>query len=181
MTLYFRLFLIILLAKFRKKPEPLGPVRTPFRVWPSDLDMFGHMTNSRYFALMDLGRTDLMFRSGLVGDLRSRGWYPVVVEESMQFKRSLNLLESFELKTEITGFDERHIILRQTFLHHGKVAALALVRARFLGPKGSRVSPQDILSLRTQVTPGAVPIAPEEMQKHAYLKKLIEVENRLRS
>ena len=96
---------------------------------------------------------------------------------SIQFKRSLNPFDRFELQTEITGFDDRHIIMRQTFLRGGKVAALALVRARFLGPKASRISPQDILGLTSRAVPSSLPIAPEETQTHQYLKGLIEIEN----
>lgn len=177
MTLYFRLFIILILASFRKTKEVLGPVYSSFRVWPSDLDMFGHMTNSRYLSLMDVSRTDLIARAGLLPELRKRGWYPVVVEESIQFRRSLNPFEKFQLKTEITGYDDRHVILKQTFLHKGKVAALGIVRARFLGPGKDKVSPQQLIALAENGD--SIPrlqISQEEKLKYEYLKNLIKSE-----
>jgi acyl-CoA thioesterase FadM len=180
MTLYIRLLFILLLAKFRRHSEPLEPVITNFRVWPSDLDLFGHLTNSRYFALMDLGRTDFIARSGILGDLRCRGWYPVVVEESMQFRRSLNPFQSFKLKTQITGYDERHILMRQTFLLDDQVAALGVVRARFLGKNGQRVSPQQVLELASvSEAPTTVSFSQQEQNSYSYHRELIEQESAL--
>ncbi len=180
MTLYIRLLLILLLARFRRHTEPLEPVVSSFRVWPSDLDFLGHMTNSRYFALMDAARTDFIARTGIVGDLRSRGWYPVVVEESMQFRRSLEPFQRFQVKTQITGYDDRHISIRQTFVAGGQVAALGVVRARFLGPNGQRVSPHQILDLiGIPEAPPMVPFTEQEQSSYRYHRHLIEHESAL--
>jgi acyl-CoA thioesterase FadM len=178
MTLYIRMLFILLMGRFRRQEDPLEPAVNRFRVWPSDLDLFGHMTNSRYFAFMDVGRTDLIGRCGLVGELRSRGWYPVVVEESIQFRHSLNPFQKFELKTQITGYDERHIVMRQTFLVGGEVAALGVVRGRFLGPKGERVSPQQLLEVAgNRTAPAAVAFSEDEQRSYVYHKRLIDEES----
>ena len=42
----------------------LGISYLTLRVCPGDLDTSLHMNNGRYWTLMDLGRTDLMLRSG---------------------------------------------------------------------------------------------------------------------
>lgn len=177
MNLYIRILRILVLSPFRRTRDVLAPIFSSFRVWPTDLDFLGHMTNSRYLSLMDAGRTDLLARAGLIPKLRAKGWYPVVVEQSIHYRRSLNPLETFQLKTEITGYDDRHIILQQTFLRKNKVAALAIVRARFLGPDKQRVSPQDFLGLaglEDQVAERQIPVL--EKQKYEHFRELIEAE-----
>ena len=178
MTLYIRLLIVLVLARFRKHGEFLDPVFSRFMVWPTDLDILGHMTNSRYFALMDVGRTDLIARAGIVSGLWARGWYPVVVEETLQFRRSLNPFQKFQLKTQITGYDDRHFVMRQTFLIGDQVAALGLVRGRFLGPEGQRISPRQIMELAGLAdAPAAVGFSQQEEQNYQYLRELTKEEN----
>ena len=178
MTLYLRLALILLFSRFKPLRSPFEPTLTKFRVWPADLDFLGHMTNSRYFTVMDAGRTDMIARAGLLGKLHKNGWYPVVVEESMQFRRSLNPFERFELKTQITGYDDRHMVIRQTFLRGDEVVALGVVRARFLGPNGRRVTPQEVMALADVdgEVPPAISFAEEEQLSYQYHRQLIEEE-----
>ncbi|HBU98209.1 MAG TPA: thioesterase, partial [Thalassospira lucentensis] len=56
MNLIFRLIRVLILSLVRSRLDPLDPSVLHFRAWPFDLDINVHMTNSRYFALMDLGR-----------------------------------------------------------------------------------------------------------------------------
>jgi len=66
MNLWLRLLGVILASLWRPRFDPVRDVsRLTFRVWLHDLDTSLHMNNGRYWTLMDLGRTDLMLRSGL--------------------------------------------------------------------------------------------------------------------
>ena len=131
----------------RGSVPPLGPCSTPFRVLPTDLDLLLHVNNGIYLSLMDLGRVDLMRRSGLLAGLRSRGWYPVVVAETIQFRRPLTLFQRFAIETSVLGWDEKAFLLEQRFVRGGEPVAIALVRARFLARTGGSVSPADVLAL----------------------------------
>lgn len=178
MTLYFRIFLIWMKSYFKGRLSFVKPIFTPFRVWPSDLDFFGHMTNSRYFNLMDAGRMDLLFSANLVKRLKERGWYAVVVQETIQFRRALKPLVGFQLKTEVTGYDEKHFLIRQTFLKGGKVVALGLVRIRFLGADKSRVSPREVLDLAgVDTLESDWTINPLEQEEYHYVQGLMNIEN----
>src|SRR5688572_12878705 len=70
-----------------------------FRVWPNDLDLNGHLTNSRYFALMDAARYDMVIRMGIWGTWRRHGWAPVVASQRIRFRRSLRPGAVYELRT----------------------------------------------------------------------------------
>lgn len=156
MNLYLRLLAFTLLTRRRSRVSPLGPVRTPFRVWPTDLDLLRHVNNGTYLTIMDVARLDLLARADIARKVRARGWYPVVVAETITFRRSLTLLQRFEIRTEVIGWDERSMFLSQDFERGGKVVATAVIRARFLGRDGERVTPTQVVELA-----GEVPARPE--------------------
>ena len=139
MNLYFRLLWLLLTTGRRAPCDIMGPCRTAFRVWPSDLDVLGHMNNGVYCSLMDLGRVDLMARSGVLTKLRARGWYPVSGEQTLRFRRSLTLGQRFAIETRVLGWDERAFVIGQDFLVPGdpEPVAAAVVRARFLARAGA--------------------------------------------
>ena len=147
MNLYFRLLWQSLFGSRRSPVPVLGPCRTPFRVLPSDLDVLRHVNNGVYLSLMDVARVDLMQRAGLAGPLRRHGWYPVVVAESIQFRRSLGLFQRFEIETRVLGWDEKAFVVEQRFFRGEEAIAVALVRARFLARGGGAVAPADVVHL----------------------------------
>ena len=79
--------------------------RFSLRCWPNDLDSNFHMNNGRYMTVMDLGRLDLILRTGLWRVMRERKWYPVVGSAKITFRRSVNVFEAFELTTQILGWE----------------------------------------------------------------------------
>jgi acyl-CoA thioesterase FadM len=107
-----------------------------FRVWPNDLDLNGHLTNSRYFALMDAARYDMVIRSGTWGVWQKNGWYPVVASQRIRFRRSLRPWASYQIRTRIVGADQHNLYIAQAFEHKGQVCAEATIRAAFLSKRG---------------------------------------------
>jgi len=130
--MYFRLLWTLLISPFRSSVPPLGPCITPFRCLPTDLDLLFHMNNAKYFSLMDLARVDLMKRSGLLKVFSRNQWYPVVIAETAQFKKSIALFQSFDIETKILGWDEKAVLLEQTFVSGKTIHCQAVVRALFL-------------------------------------------------
>ncbi|WP_380164718.1 acyl-CoA thioesterase [Jannaschia sp. R86511] len=147
MNLYLRLLHLLFVGGRRTRVTALGPVRTPFRVWPSDLDLLRHVNNGVYLTIMDVARLDLLARAGVAPLLKAEGWYPVVVAETITFKRSLKLFERFDVRTQVIGWDERALFLQQDFLRGDGLVASAVVRARFLGRDGSKVTSRQVLDL----------------------------------
>ncbi len=150
MNLYFRLLLLQLRVRLRprvgRRSSLWDTVRTPFRVVPTDLDPLRHVNNGKYLSMLDLGRLDLMLRSGFWGELAGHGWYPVVSAQTITYKRSLTLGQRFELVTRVLGVDERAVYLDQTFERGGAVIARAVVQARFLRRAGGTVSTDELLA-----------------------------------
>jgi len=147
MSLLLRLLVTLLMGRYRARVGVLDACRTPFRVLPNDLDVLMHMTNGRYFSILDLGRVDLMLRCGLWPKLSALGWYPVVTLETLRFHRSLELWDRYEVVTRVIGWDDKQVFIEQAFVRAGLQVALGVVRARFLKRGGGIVSTAELLEL----------------------------------
>ena len=147
MNLFFRLIWLSLVTRWRTVVPALGPCRTPFRVLPTDLDLLCHVNNGVYLSMMDLARVDFSSRAGVSKPMRARGWYGVIVAETIRFRRPLTLLQRFEIETRVLAWDERAFLLEQRFFRGDDQIAHALVRARFLSRDGAKVTPRDVLAL----------------------------------
>jgi YbgC/YbaW family acyl-CoA thioester hydrolase len=145
MNLLLRLLWTLFASPRRAAVPALGPCRTPFRVWPTDLDVLRHVNNGVYLSIMDLARVDLMTRAGFAAKLRAKGWFPVVVAETIQFRRSLTLWQRFDIETRVLGWDDKAIVVQQQFIRGEEVLAHALVRARFLSKAGGAVAPRELM------------------------------------
>ena len=127
MNLYLRLLGMVLATRRRGRLHLWDTARISFRVLPTDLDVLGHMTNSRYLALMDIGRLDMMRRSGAWAEVKCRRWYAVVAGQTIAYRKSLNPWQRVDLYTRNIGSDHFPI---QVVLQHTP-------RARQLHPEPS--------------------------------------------
>lgn len=153
MNLIFRLLYLTFFSARRSAVSIMGPCVTPFRCWFTDLDVLRHMNNGKYFSIMDLARVDLMIRAGLWKKLAQKGWYPVVVAETMKFKKSLGPLQKFNIVTRVIGWDEKAFLLTESFMVGDQVYAEAVIRARFLKKSGGSVTPSELLELAGEKGP----------------------------
>jgi acyl-CoA thioesterase FadM len=134
MNLWLRFFWLLLTA-FRRSPIPVphGKSVLAFRVLPLDLDVSLHMNNGRYLTIMDLGRVDVILRSGLWRAVWRHGWTPVANAVVIRFRRELRAFERYRLETQIVAWDERAVVMEQIFVFQGgtrdgQVAARALMK-----------------------------------------------------
>jgi len=70
--------------------------------------------------MLDVARVDLLLRSGMAKRLRREGLYPVVAAETIRFRRSLQLLQVFEVETTVIGWDEKAFIIQHHFWRRGE-------------------------------------------------------------
>jgi YbgC/YbaW family acyl-CoA thioester hydrolase len=145
-NLWIRLLLRLVTLPFRRPVPPLGPCLTRFRVLPLDLDPLGHVNNGRYLTWLDLARIELLWRSGLLHAIRRHGYRPIVASEAIHFRRPLTLMERVDVETRILGWDARCFYVQHTVRRLNESTALAIVRARFISPRGA-VAPREVLAL----------------------------------
>ncbi len=168
MNLFFRLLHVWLFSRFRSPVAVMEVCATPFRVWPTDLDVLRHMNNGVYLSLQDLARVDYMIRMKAAAIIEKKGWYPVVASEMIRFRMSLKCFQKFEIQTRLISWDEKYLYLEHKFVSRGEVVALGMIRARFLKKSGGSVNPDDLLqALGLQINAPAFP---------AYLQDWIRAE-----
>jgi acyl-CoA thioesterase FadM len=162
MHMLFRTLLHVLFLS-RRKPD-LGHydvARTRFIVLPTDLDINRHMNNGVYFSIMDVARFDLLVRSDVFRIMRQRRWYPVVVSETITFRKSLEPWQRFTIESRLLGFDEKAVYCEQRFVRPGangepEVYAKGFIRARFLRKEGGTVAVSELVEAF-----GAPPVSDE--------------------
>lgn len=137
MNLLLRLVLVLIQGRRGPRLSLFDTASLHMRVWPTDLDVLLHMNNGRYLSLMDLGRVDLLVRSGFWTEAKRRGWFPVLGSATVTYRRPLRALERYRLDTRLVNWDERWFYLEQSFTRRGKVVAHATVKAMILSPAGS--------------------------------------------
>ena len=130
MSLYFRFFWLIFLAKRRTSLSPIDASLIELRVLPNDLDLNRHVNNGRYGTFMDLGRMDLIVRTGLLKLMREQNWFPVVADMHLRFLRPLKIWQRFQLETQLLGWDERWFYFQQRFISKGKICTVGLIKVQ---------------------------------------------------
>ncbi|KAM9197965.1 protein THEM6 [Trichechus inunguis] len=113
----------------------------PGRVLPSDLDLLLHMNNARYLREADVAGAAHLTRCGVLGALRALGARAVLAASCARYRRSLRLLEPFEVRTRLLGWDDRAFYLEARFvsLRDGFVCAQVRSRQHVLGTSPERV------------------------------------------
>ncbi|GAA1319407.1 thioesterase family protein [Leucobacter albus] len=147
--------------------------RSHFRVWPTDLDILRHMNNGKYLSLMDIGRFDLMQRNGVLELLARESWYPVVVGQTISYRKSLNPWMKFTIESRVLGFDAQAVYMEQRFVRPApagsgiagspEVYARAIVRARILRRAGGVVPVEEIIA-KSGADPQALQVPAEYLE-----------------
>ncbi|MCF6257573.1 MAG: thioesterase family protein [Gammaproteobacteria bacterium] len=124
MNLVLRM-IALLVGSFFKSDLPVERPKNALslRVLPNDIDINLHMNNGRYLTICDLTRVDMFIRTGLAKTMIVEKWMPVISEHTMKYKKALTLFQKYEIKMEITGWDERSFQMVHTFIVGDRVVA----------------------------------------------------------
>ncbi len=180
MNLIFRMIYLFLSTLFKPRLNvPEDTSRVDLMVLLNDLDTNWHMNNGRYLTIMDLGRLDLILRSGLMGMMLKMKAVPILSAATIRYRLPLNPFQSYRLETNIIWWDEKWVYMEQRFIikkgeKAGAVAAIGLVKGNFFCKKDMRVVP--IPTMMDALNKAH--IAPPPCPNH--VKEWIEAEEALR-
>ncbi len=150
MNVIWRTLLVIFRARSRvrrgKSLDPTAVASIRLTTLPTDIDVLRHMNNGRYLSLFDLGRWDLLIRTGLFDAMNERGWYAVVSSETITFRKSLVLWQRFEVQSRFIGHDDKALFLEHRAVVKGEIYARAIIRARMLRRTGGTVSNEELFA-----------------------------------
>lgn len=150
MHVIFRTILILLKARRRSRVSLWESTDITLRALPTDVDFLMHINNGQYFTLFDLGRYDLMVRSGFWKASRAKGWYPVVQAEQITFRKAVNFWTKFQIHTKLIGVDAKCFYVEHRVVVDGEIYVRAHVAGRLMGPDGP-LDPQEILGLAAEI------------------------------
>ncbi|MEL6570204.1 MAG: acyl-CoA thioesterase [Pseudomonadota bacterium] len=116
-------------ARSMEPLPPLGIHVSHHRCWPQDIDMFIEMNNGRILTVMDLGRTVLARRVGLLQALKDNGWGLTMAGCSVRYRRRIRPFTKFKLISRSVGWDDKFFYLDQTIWVGDSCAVQVLYRS----------------------------------------------------
>ena len=143
--LWFRILYVLISWRTRPKVRIDEVSRITLRVWPSDLDIYNHMNNGIFLTLMDIGRFDQGLRSGFWQQWNKKGWFPIVVNSTISYRKALLPWQKFTIETKVIGWDDVAYFIEQRFVRDGEIYARAIMRGRFLKRSWGTLTPQEVM------------------------------------
>lgn len=122
----------------RHQPDltPLGTHVSYHRCWPSDIDGFLEMNNGRILTILDLGRTVLARRVGLLRALRQKRWGLTMAGVSVRYRKRIRPFVRFKVISRAVGWDDKFLYLDQSIWIGEECAVQALYRSAVTDKNG---------------------------------------------
>ncbi|WP_296426999.1 acyl-CoA thioesterase [Yoonia sp.] len=136
----------------------LGTHVSHHRCWPQDIDLFMEMNNGRILTILDLGRTTLARRVGLLRTLRQNKWGLTMAGVSVRYRKRIRPFVKFRTVSKTVGWDQRFFYLDQSIWIGETCAAQALYRSAVTDKNGI-VRPDRVLAASGYV--GETPTLPD--------------------
>jgi acyl-CoA thioesterase FadM len=138
MNLYLRMLILLIKSRWKPRLDLIELSILKFHVLPSDLDINMHMNNGRFNSIMDLGRVDIMLRTGILKTIYKRGWFGIVGSIHTRFKRPLKLFQAYELHSQIVYWDDKWAWVQHKIYSNNKLISSALEQT-LIRKKGENV------------------------------------------
>lgn len=133
---FLRLAKEMFLARNTPELPTLGTHVSYHRCWPQDLDVFMEMNNGRILTVLDLGRTVLAKRVGLLGALKDNGWGLTMAGVSVRYRKRIRPFVKFKMVSRAVGWDDKFFYLDQTIWIGEDCAVQALYRSAITDHNG---------------------------------------------
>ncbi|MEJ6404855.1 acyl-CoA thioesterase [Yoonia sp. 2307UL14-13] len=125
-----------LIARGAPPLDPLGTHVSHHRCWPQDIDLFMEMNNGRILTILDLGRTTLAYRVGLLRTLQKQRWGLTMAGVSVRYRKRIRPFVKFRTVSKAVGWDHRFAYLDQSIWIDDECAVQALYRSAVTDKNG---------------------------------------------
>ncbi len=150
MKLYFRLLLLWLRLKKLGAIAENDTSVFHSRVWPTDLDFNGHMTNTRYGNLFDLSHIQLFGQLGLIPIFKQQKWTAVINARTISYFKELAPFEAFKVTSRLIYWDRSYFYMEQRIVNKtGKTSAICYSRGLIIEKHKS--SAKGIISIKQAI------------------------------
>lgn len=106
-----------------------------------------HMTNSRYLSIGDLGRLNLLVRTGLRRTLHQQNWTLEICGQTRTITRMLKAPQAFNMTCQIAGWTDDYLAFHHTFERRDKIHAEISMLMRIVDSDNLAIPPQDLIDL----------------------------------
>jgi acyl-CoA thioesterase FadM len=164
MSRWLRILITFVRAQFLKDINPEEETSLNFRVWISDVDL-SIMNNAAMLTTTEMGRIDLIIRTGFLKHAWKNRLYFPLASISAQFIRPLKRFQKFQLKTQLIYWDEKWIYIGHRIVCSEKIIAVALAKCTV--KKGREQIPFEkiIRELNWEIKPKKRPEIIDEFEK----------------
>jgi acyl-CoA thioesterase FadM len=138
MNRWLRTLITFIRSLFLKDINPDEETSLNFRVWITDVDL-SIMNNAAMLSITEMGRIDLMIRTGFLKHVWRNKLYVPLASISAQFRRPLKRFQKFQLKTQLIYWDEKWIYISHRIECEEKIIAVALAKCTV--KKGTEIIP----------------------------------------
>lgn len=115
------------------------------RCWPHDLDGYMEMNNGRILSILDIGRSGLAQRVGLIGALRDNKWGMTMAGNSVRYRKRIRPFAKFRTVSRAVGWDDKFFYLEHSIWIGTDCAVQALFRSAVTDRNGI-VSPAKVFA-----------------------------------
>lgn len=115
------------------------------RCWPQDLDVYLEMNNGRILTILDIGRTALAQRVGLIGALHDNRWGMTMAGNSVRYRKRIRPFVKFRTVSRAVGWDDKFFYLEHSIWIGKDCAVQALFRSAITDKNGI-VSPDKVFA-----------------------------------
>ena len=173
MNIWIRILTTFLRSLFQPPVAPTAVLRTDMIVGPTEADL-KYVSNARYLLFMEIGRLELMLRTGVLKHARRSGWVPLVAAQTIRYQKPLRRFQRFTLTTHLVGWDDRWFYIEHTFEREGRLMAFGLARCCFRGRDGTVPPALAFAAVGRKAGPAAVPdyVAPWRAAEEGLLEAL---------
>lgn len=145
MNLIFRMIYLLIHSFFKPSlPIEYPSNRLSLRVLPNDIDINMHMNNGRYLTICDLSRVDMFIRTGLAKTMQQSKWIPVIAEHTMTYKKSLKMMQKYEVEMNITHWDEKFFYMEHRFVVADRIVAQGRSKGCVVSKQGV-ITPEHVI------------------------------------
>jgi len=149
----------MLLKGLFHKPLLLGEMgETTFRVLPIDTE-FMAMNAGRYFNFMELSQQNCNQRAGFLKLAIKHGWWVVVRSQCMSYYKPIMIMQQFEVRSQVIGWDERHFYWETRFFKGNQLCSVGWSKVMVRSKRGG-IDSASVLS-QMNLDPAMKPVSSE--------------------
>jgi len=130
---------VVARALLSRRPSHISRIERTVAL--AEIDTNRHMNQAVYAQVLELGRADLIIRSGALTRWRRAGIRPVVASQHIVYRRELKRGTRYAVETRCVAMRGRLLVMQNHVLVGDRVHAKADVEVIFIGGDGGVLGP----------------------------------------